>query len=255
MASFVQPPPQNFATKILWLIHRYIIDKPKKKRKKSNPSNNHQTFHTSTLNKLIKAYQITQSYYSSSLTCPTTLTQYNLPHNPYMIFGTSGLTKSSKWMGVGVAHPPYHKSTIEIIYWARMDTKEDPSTTIIIICNHQTPKILETYKDMHPILTIPPNTWEYTYELQFPYSQTSTNGCLTRKSNIYSQTTYGKPEAYMMHKWHETFKNLQYTQYIRNHQTNTFLPLTYLNPSCTLCPNLKIDTWPHLIFTYTHTNL
>lgn len=86
-------------------------------------------------------------------------TQHNALHcNRNIILGSSGVAKSFKWMGVGIVYPPYHKSIIEAIHKARMATKEDPSTTTIITCNHHAPKILETHRDIYPILDNPPNT-------------------------------------------------------------------------------------------------
>ena len=41
--NFLQPPPQNFETEILWLIQRYITILPKKKPKIIQPNNLHQT--------------------------------------------------------------------------------------------------------------------------------------------------------------------------------------------------------------------
>ena len=40
----------------------------------------------------------------------------------------------------------------------KMTTIEDPSTTTIIICNHNAQKILEAHKYIRIIFTIPPNT-------------------------------------------------------------------------------------------------
>lgn len=48
MANFLHPPPQDFATEILWLIQRYVTILPKTKKKKSN----HQRLHHSNLHGL-----------------------------------------------------------------------------------------------------------------------------------------------------------------------------------------------------------
>ena len=55
------------------------------------------------------------------------------------------------------------------------------------------------------ISTTSKHTWtnttaNKTWELQNSNSHTLTNGCLTSKSINISQTTYGKPQAYLMHK-------------------------------------------------------
>ena len=50
MANFLQPPPQDFATEILWLTQRYITTAvPKKKPKNHNPNVNNQTLYPSLL--------------------------------------------------------------------------------------------------------------------------------------------------------------------------------------------------------------
>jgi hypothetical protein len=116
MLHFLNPPPQDFTTEILWLTQRYVTILPKRKPKKHNPNNNHQTLHPSTLQALIEAYNITHSYYSSPLTCPTTITQYNSPYNRDIIFGSTGLAHSSKWTGNGLAHPPDLKTAMTSIH-------------------------------------------------------------------------------------------------------------------------------------------
>ena len=68
-----------------------------------------------------------------------------------------------------------------------MATKEDPSTTIIIICNHHAQKIPKTHKDMHPILTILPNTLEYNPAPKWPQY-------LQQHENQYASTTKERPQ-------------------------------------------------------------
>ena len=85
---------------------------------------------------LIESLKITHSYYSSPFTCPTQLTQYYSPHNRDKITGSMGHAQSYKWKGIGLAHPTYHKPTVEAIHWARMAAKEDANTITILIVNH-----------------------------------------------------------------------------------------------------------------------
>lgn len=87
------------------LPQRYVTVLPKKKPKKLNPNNNYQTLHMPTLNILIEAYQITH-YYSSPLTCPTQHGIIQFGTQCDIIFDSFILAKSSKWMGVGIAHLP-----------------------------------------------------------------------------------------------------------------------------------------------------
>jgi hypothetical protein len=48
-----------------------------------------------------------------------------------------GHTKSSRWLGIGLAFPQDHKSTLEAIHWPRMAAKEDNQTTTILIVNYK----------------------------------------------------------------------------------------------------------------------
>ena len=169
MLHFLNPPPQpKFTTKILWLTQRYVTILPKRKPKKHNPNNNHQTLHPSTLQALIETYNITHSYYSSPLTCPITITQYNSPHNRDIIFGSTGHTHSSKWAGVGLAHPPYLKTAITSIYWARMAAQENHNTKTVVIINHKKNPLPITHTELHTIVTIPPNTIQYNLTSDWP---------------------------------------------------------------------------------------
>ena len=165
LTNEIQPPPQNFETEILWLIQRYITLLPKKKPKTILPKNLHDTIHPTITKTLIKSFNITHSYYSSPLTCPTQLTRFYSPHNRDKIFGSLGHAQSSRWKGIGLAHPTYYKTTIEAIHWARMAAKEDVDTITILIINHNdwTPQQfpISTKKDIHILATIPPYTIQY----------------------------------------------------------------------------------------------
>ena len=80
LTNFLQPPPQDFETKILWLLQRNIPILPKKKPKNIQPNNNHHTLHPEITKLLIGSFEITHSYYySSSLTCSIQLTQTTHP--------------------------------------------------------------------------------------------------------------------------------------------------------------------------------
>ena len=73
-----------------------------------------------------------------------------------------GHAHSSKWEGIGLAHPTDYNTTVEAIYWARMAAKEDTNTITILIVNHNewTPQQLPitTKNDRHTLTTIPPHT-------------------------------------------------------------------------------------------------
>ena len=172
LTNFLQPPPQDFETKILWLIQQYIIILPKKKPKTIQPRNLHQTLHPEITKTLINSFKITHSYYSSPLTCPTQLTQYNSPHNRDIIFGSMGHTKSSRWTWIGLAFPTNHNTTLEAIHLARMATKEDARAITILIVNHKgwtTQQLpLAENTDIHVMATIPPHTIHYDPTPEWP---------------------------------------------------------------------------------------
>ena len=172
LTPFLQPPPQDFETEILWLLQRYITILPKKKPKNISPTNLHHTLHPDINKVLIESFKITHTYHATPLTCPTQLTQYNSPHTRDIIFGSMGHTKSSRWKGTGLAFPKDHKSTLEAIHWARMAAKEDEHTTTILIVNYKdwtTQQLpLKDHADIHIIATIPPHTIQYVPTPEWP---------------------------------------------------------------------------------------
>ena len=112
----LQPPPRNFETLLLWLTQRCITTLPKRKPKNIQPENLHHTLHPEITKMLIESFEITHSYYSSPLTCPTQITQYYSPHDQDIIFGSMGHAQSSRWKGIGLAYPTDHNTTVEAIH-------------------------------------------------------------------------------------------------------------------------------------------
>jgi hypothetical protein len=115
-------------------IHNYTPEEKTKYHMANQPTPNTTSRHHQTTNRIL---QITHAYCSSPLTCPTQLTQYNSPHNKDIKFGSMGYTKSSRWLGIGLAFPQDHNSTLEAIHWARMAAKEDNQTITILIVNYK----------------------------------------------------------------------------------------------------------------------
>ena len=54
LTNFLQPPPRDFETEVLWLIQRYISILPKKKPKNIQPHNQHHPIHLDITKSLIK---------------------------------------------------------------------------------------------------------------------------------------------------------------------------------------------------------
>jgi ribonuclease HI len=200
LTNFLQPPPQDFETEILWLLQIYITILPKKKPKIIQPNNLHQTLPsaiTKTLpsaitKTLIESFQITHSYYSSPLTCPTQLTQYNSPHTRDILFGSRGKANSTKWTGHGLAFPTDHNTTLEALHWARMAAKEDAQTLTILIINHKdwTPQQIPLINhDIHILATIPPHTIIYNPTPKWPKYYQYTEPSLTSIICVHNQDT------------------------------------------------------------------
>lgn len=164
MVNFLQPLSQDFATKILCHIQRYITILPKRNSKKVQLVNKHHTIHHEITKLVIHSCKITPSCYLSSLTCPTQLTQYNSSHTRDIIFGFVKHPKSSKWSSVGLAYPADH-NTVKPIHQARMATKEDTQAITILIANHKYWILhqlsITKHAKTHTIVTIPPQ-----YKLQ-----------------------------------------------------------------------------------------
>jgi hypothetical protein len=98
------------------------------------------------LNHLITTFNITHSYFSSSITCSTLLKQFYSPFPRDCIFGSIGNAFSHKWTGCGFAHPP-SPLLPQAIHMARLAAKHNPFDT--------------PYKDTHVIIYVPPNTMQY----------------------------------------------------------------------------------------------
>ena len=150
-------------------IHNHT---PQEKTKKIQPNNLHNALHPTITKTLIESFKITHLYYSSPLTCPTQLTQYHSLHNRDKIFGSMGHAQSTRWKGIGLAHPTDYNTIVEAIHWARMAAKEDTNTVTILITNHNdwTPQQLQftTKGDIHILTTIPPHTIQYKPTTEWP---------------------------------------------------------------------------------------
>ena len=82
---------------------------------------------------IIDSFQITHSYFSSPIICPTTLKQFSFPFSKDKIFGSIGTTFQHKWAGVGYAHPHTQKDAQQALHWARLAAKRNPDTITILV--------------------------------------------------------------------------------------------------------------------------
>jgi hypothetical protein len=85
------------------------------------------------LDSITKTFNISQSYFSSPVTCSTHLTQFYSPFARDKVFGSLGTAFQYKWQGIGYAHPPTEEMAQQAIHWARLVAKNDPSTFTILV--------------------------------------------------------------------------------------------------------------------------
>ena len=78
------PPTQIFETEIIWLYQRYNI----KIHNKNPQKNTHYNIPMNILDTLITTLNISQSYFSSPLTCPTQITQFYSLYTRDKVFGS-----------------------------------------------------------------------------------------------------------------------------------------------------------------------
>ena len=78
-------------------------------------------------------FQITHSYFSSPVTCPTTLKQFHSPFPRDVVFGSVGKTFQHKWHGNGYAHPHTNTETQQALHWARLAAKYDSNSITILV--------------------------------------------------------------------------------------------------------------------------
>ena len=97
----LEPPTQSFETEVAWLYQRYKYKTPKNDPLKFSQY----TLPNAILENFISTFQITHSYFSSPVTCSTTLKQYHSPFPRDVIFGSVGKAFQHKWHGNGYAHP------------------------------------------------------------------------------------------------------------------------------------------------------
>jgi hypothetical protein len=106
------PPIQSFETELVWLYHRY-----KPRLSKNDPLNNAQyTLPTTILNHLLDSFQITHSYFSSPVTCPTSIHKFYSPFTRDKIFGSLGTSFQYQWQGLGYAHPHNAQDAQQVLH-------------------------------------------------------------------------------------------------------------------------------------------
>ena len=125
----LEPPPQSFEQEVVWLYQRY-----KYRLSKNDPLKLSQyTLPNAILATLIHSFHITQSYFSSPVTCPTQLTKFSSTFSRDKVFGSIGTAFQHKWTGNGYAHPHTESDTQQALHWARLAAQNNPDTITILI--------------------------------------------------------------------------------------------------------------------------
>ena len=89
---------------------------------------------TSIFETITNTFNISQSYFSSPVTCSTQISVFYLPFTIDKIFGTLGTAFQYKWKGIRYAHPHNEAVAQQAIHWARLAAQEeDPHNTTIIV--------------------------------------------------------------------------------------------------------------------------
>ena len=158
----LHPPIQSFETKIAWLYQRY-----KYQVSKNNPfQNTYYTLPTPILNHIFTTFNIIHSYFSSPVTCPTSIQKLYSPFSRDKIFGSLGTCFQYRWHGLGYAHPHDKNADQKSLYWARLAASTDPyNITIIALPNNKwydnITSLIGPFPDTYVIAHFPPNTITY----------------------------------------------------------------------------------------------
>ena len=112
-----------------WLYQRYKYKTPKNDPLKLSQY----TLPNAIIENFINTFQITHSYFSSPVTCPTTLTQFHSPFPRGVVFGSVGKTFYHKWHGNGYAHPHTDTETQQALHWARLATQNDSNSITLLV--------------------------------------------------------------------------------------------------------------------------
>ena len=122
------------------------------------------TLPTLILEQLLLTFNITHSYFSYPITCPTILNRLFSPFPRNKVFGSLKDAFSCKWKGISYAHAQNDETTQEALHWARLATQDNPTNitilTLQIIYENYNP-LLRPFPDTYVITYFPPDTIIY----------------------------------------------------------------------------------------------
>jgi hypothetical protein len=100
----------------MWLYQRY-----KYRLSKNNSLHFTQfTIPLPILKHIIESFNITHSYFSSPIVCPTIIYNYYSPFHRDKLFRLLGMAFQYKWQGLGYAHLHTKTEAHQAIHWARL---------------------------------------------------------------------------------------------------------------------------------------
>jgi hypothetical protein len=113
----------------MWLYKRYKYRVPK-----TNPlKNSHYTLPNLILYLLHTTFNIIHSYFSSLVTCSTTISSFFSSFQRDVIFGSLGTAFQYKWQGTGFDHPHTIKDAQQSMHWARLAAQNNPHNLTILV--------------------------------------------------------------------------------------------------------------------------
>jgi hypothetical protein len=121
-------------TIVAWLYHRYKYRIPKNDPLKAT----HYYLPPPLLDHILTSFSITHSYFSSPVTCSTTLTHFYSLYTRDKIFRSLEDTFTDQWVGWRFTHPHSIQAADQALHWARLATQEDPTNITLLLIQDQT---------------------------------------------------------------------------------------------------------------------
>ena len=170
------------------------------------------------MDSIITTFNISQSYFSSPITCSTTITQFYSPHTRDTVFGSLASAFQYKWRGIRYAHPPNIEMAQQTIHWARLAAQHDPYTiTLLIIPDNNWYQIPTPYKgpflDTHVITHFSADTITYDEPIPLNITNTPLTEPLAIRILCIHHQNYGFGTINQLNRIETTIVNMQIPQY------------------------------------------
>ena len=117
----LEPPTQPFETKLAWPYQIYRFKTPQNDPLKLSQY----TLPNATFQHLTNSFQITHSYFSSSVPCSTTLKHFYSPFPKDVVFGLVGKMFQQNGMSMGTPTHLQKNEAQQTLHWARLAAKNN----------------------------------------------------------------------------------------------------------------------------------